>query len=150
MTPQEESLLEHFEAWELPPDAIAWLLDLWRITQTLDDVVDRDEIAPEVAQKAIWSIFVTFPANPFYLANAAQLQPALATAVLKWEAASRAERLGFADAKSYMWRAAYYDVLLLVVLLCQGYDSAMAKAPAVMALYGESYDEYRAEFPNHG
>lgn len=146
MTPQEESLLSHFEAWELPRDATTWLLDLWRITQTLDDVADRDEIAPETLQKAIWSIFVTFPANPFFLAHATQLQPALATAVLKWEAANRAERTGTADERSYMWRAGYYDIVLLTILLCQGFDSAMAKAPAVMALYGEIYSDYRAEF----
>ena len=149
MTPQEESLMFHFEAWELPPDAIAWLLDVWRITQFLDDVTDRDEIAPESAQKAVWNIFVTFPSNPFFIAHVAQLQPALATAVLKWEAANCAERRGQADQRSFIWRACYYDIVLLVVLLCQGRDSAMEKAPAVMALYGESYDEYRAEF-SHG
>ena len=148
MTPQEESLLVHFEAWELPQDAIAWLLDVWRLTQFLDDVTDRTEMAPESVQKAVWNIFVTFPGNPFFLANAAQLQPALATAVLKWEAANQAERRGLADQRSFMWRACYYDVVLLVVLLCQGRDSAMEKAPAVMALYGENYDEYRAEFPH--
>lgn len=148
MTPQEESLLSHYQAWELPPDATAWLLDLWRITQTLDDAMDRDEIAPETLQRAIWSIFVTFPANAFFLAHASQLQPALATAVLKWEAANRAERLGAADERSYMWRAGYYDIVLLTILLCQGYDSAMAKTPAVMALYGENYSDYRAEFPH--
>ena len=114
----------------------------------LDDVVDRDEMNPEHVQKAIWSMFVTFPGNPFYLAHATQLQVALATAVLKWEAANKAERLNAADERSYMWRAGYYDIVLLVILLCQGYDSAMAKAPAVMALYGEKYTEYRAEFPH--
>ena len=148
MTPQEESLLSHFEAWELPRDATAWLLDLWRITQMLDDVVDRDEMNPEHVQKAIWAMFVTFSGNPFYLAHATQLQVALATAVLKWEAANKAERLNAADERSFMWRAGYYDIVLLVILLCQGYDSAMAKAPAVMALYGEKYSEYRAEFPH--
>jgi hypothetical protein len=93
-------------------------------------------------------VLVTFPGNPFFVANASALQTALATAILKWEASHTAERTNMADERSFMWRAAYYDIVLLVVLLCQGYESAMAKAPSVMALYGEKFLDYRAEFPN--
>jgi len=144
----ESDLLQHFEKLELPANATAWLLDLWRLTQFFDDVVDGDLIRPQAAHDAVWKAFVTFPANPFYVTNATVLQAALATAVLKWEASHTAERTCMADERSFMWRAAYYDIVLLVVLLCQGYESAMAKAPTVMALYGEKFSDYRAEFPN--
>ena len=144
----EESLVRNFEALDLPRDATAWLLDLWALTQFLDDVVDGDLIRPITAHEAIWKTLVTFPANPFFIANVTALQPAVATLILKWEASHTAERSGMADERSFMWRAGYYDVVLLVVLLCQGYESAMAKAPTVMALYGEKFSDYRAEFPN--
>jgi len=144
----EHWLLKNFEALDLPRDATAWLLDLWALTQFLDDVVDGDVVRPQAAHEAIWKTLVTFPANPFFIANVMALQPAVATLILKWEASHIAERSKMADERSYMWRAGYYDVVLLVVLLCQGYESAMAKAPTVMALYGEKFSDYRAEFPN--
>ena len=144
----EESLLKHFEALDLPREATAWLLDLWALTQFLDDIVDGDLVRPQAAHEAIWKAFVTFPGNSFYLANASVLQSALAIAVLKWEASHTAERSSMADERSFMWRAGYYDIVLLVVLLCQGYESAMAKSPTVMALYGEKFSDYRAEFSN--
>ena len=140
--------MRNFEALDLPRDATAWLLDLWALTQFLDDVVDGDLIRPITAHEAIWKTFVAFPTNPFFVANVSALQPAIATAILKWQASHVAERSGMADERSFMWRAAYYDIVLLVVLLCQGYESAMAKAPTVMALYGEKFSDYRAEFPN--
>lgn len=148
MTDAEHWLLKNFEALDLPANATAWLLDLWKITQVLDDLTDGDLVSPRSAHDAVWKILVTFPTNPFFIANAAVLQPALATAILKWEAANQAERAKTADEKSYMWRAGYYDIVLLVLLLCQGYDSAMAKASSVMALYGEKFSDYRAEFSN--
>lgn len=147
MTP-EESLLRNFEALDLPRDATAWLLDLWALTQFFDDVVDGDLIRPQTAHEAIWKALMTFPTNPFFVANVTALQPAIATAILKWEASHTAEMTGRADERSFAWRASYYDIVLLVVLLCQGYESAMAKAPTIMALYGEKFSDYRAEFPN--
>jgi hypothetical protein len=47
-----------------------------------------------------------------------------------------------------VWRAAYYDVVLLVVLLCHGQAEALRLAPAVMLMYGEPFAAYREEFPN--
>lgn len=50
-----DRLTEHFDtALELPPDAIQWLLDLWRVTQMLDDVVDNDPINREELNSTIF------------------------------------------------------------------------------------------------
>ena len=88
------------------------------------------------------------PSNPFYLANSGALIPIMASAILKWVASDEAERAGKADEKSFVWRASYYDIVLLVVLLSQGKDAALAKAATVMALYGEDFGAYKKEFPN--
>jgi hypothetical protein len=144
-----DSLIVHFsEQLELPTDAIVWLLDLWHMAQVFDDVADGDEIKRADLDKAVWKGLVAMPSNPFYTAHITALQPALATAVLKWKASDDAERAKRADERSFMWRAAYYDIVLLVVLLVHGYDKAMEKASVVMALYGEDFAKYREEFPH--
>ena len=141
-----QSLAVHFQTLELPPEAAGWLLDVWQLIQTLDDMADGDAVSRDDLNAAIWAALVTMPANPFYLANAQALQSALASLVLKWQASDDAERGGKADARSFMWRAGYYDLILLVVLLTKGHATAMSKAMTVMHLYGETLHEYLKEF----
>jgi hypothetical protein len=114
--------------------------------QALDDVADGDDIDRPRLDSAIWASLVTMPANPFYLANAPALQTGLALLVLKWQASDDAEREDKADARSFMWRAGYYDLVLLVVLLTKGHAGAMKNAMKVMHLYGETLHEYLKEF----
>lgn len=143
-----QSLAVHFQNLGLPPDAAGWLLDIWQLIQAWDDVADEDGIERDRLDRAIWASLVTMPANPFYLANAVTLQAGLALLVLKWQASDDAERAGKADARSYMWRAGYYDLVLLVVLLTKGHATAMKYAMTVMHLYGETLHEYLKEFPS--
>jgi hypothetical protein len=74
------------------------------------------------------------------------LQTGLALLVMKWKASDDAERAGQADARSFIWRAGYYDLVLLVVLLTKGHATAMKDAVKVMHLYGEQLDVYLKEF----
>lgn len=142
-----EALEEHFtNTLDLPPAAVDWLLDLWQVIQVFDDAHDGDPIGN--VMPALWAALVSMPSNPFYVANAAALQSSVATAILKWHAANEAEDGGVADERSFVWRAAYYDVVLLVVLLCHGQAEALRLAPAVMLMYGEPFAAYREEFPN--
>ena len=142
-----ETLEEHFvNALELPDTAVDWLLDLWRVIQVFDDIHDGDPVAD--VMPALWAGLVTMPGNPFYQANAAALQAAVATAILKWHAANEAEDAGKADERSYVWRAAYYDAVLLVTLLCHGKEYALRMAPTIMLMYGEPFADYREEFPD--
>ena len=143
-----QSLAVHFQNLGLPPDAAGWLLDIWQLIQAWDDVADEDGIERDRLDRAIWASLVTMPANPFYLANAVTLQAGLALLVLKWQASDDAERAGKADARSFMWRAGYYDLVLLVVLLTKGHATAMKDAMTVMHLYGETLHEYLKEFPS--
>ena len=144
-----EHLQKHFEnALALPPDAAQWLLDLWRVIQMLDDVVDNDPIEREELNNTIFLSLIGLPANPFFQAHSANLLPVLATAILKWQASDTTERDNKADAKSFVWRASYYDVVMTVVLLCHGPKKAVNAAPYVMAMYGETFDDYLKEFSN--
>lgn len=132
----------------LPPDAVRWLLDLWAVIQTFDDVADKDDIPLATLHDAIWRALIAMPENPFYVSNASALLPVMANAFLKWVASDAAERANAADEKSFVWRASYYDVVLMVVLLVHGKDAAIQNAATVMSLYGEKYADYKAEFNN--
>lgn len=122
-------------------------MDVWRMIQAWDDVADGDEIERDRLGNAIWASLVTMPANPFYIANFQALQAGLALQILKWQAAEDAERTGQADPRSFIWRAGFYDLVLLVVLLTKGHATAMKDAVKVMHLYGETLPEYLKEFP---
>jgi hypothetical protein len=86
--------------------------------------------------------------NIFWLENAQTLTPVVATMILKWQASDQAERAGHADARSFVWRAGFYDVVLMTVALCYGSNHATEVASQVMAIYGEKLEDYLMEF-NH-
>ena len=138
---------DHLAPFDLPADAVQWLLDLWHVIQVWDDVADDDPILRADLDRAIFGSLVSLPANPFYLTHAQALAPMLAGLVLKWKAADDVEVAGQADERSFMWRAGYYDVILTVVMLTHGGVQAMRVARHIMHLYGEPFASYRKEFP---
>lgn len=142
----ETSLRLGLEGLELPPAAVDYLMALWNVIQVLDDVADGDEVARPDLDRAIADILFRMPSNEFYRQFHTWLVPALAQMVMKWQASDIQERMGEANAQSYMWRAGYYDVVLLVVTLCHGPSSD--KALQALRLYGETVEEYMREFGN--
>ena len=143
----EQSLHQNFEkALGLPNDAIQFLLDIWSAIQLFDDVADKDEIKRSDLDRVIWYLLVGIHGNAFFEARKHALLPVVATIILKWQASDAVERDGGADAKSYVWRAGYYDLVLLVVQLCHGVDIATKLAPTVMKMYGEKLEDYMKEF----
>ena len=136
------------EILQLPPSATDWLLSLWNAMQVFDDVADGDQVSRPDLDRAIHDCFVGFYANQFFMANAPFLIPLMAVAILKWQASDKAERDHAPTAMSYAWRAGYYDIVLAVVSLCHGQQVAKDNAHVVMGIYGETLEDYLAEF-NH-
>ena len=136
------------ETLGLPQDAVDWLLGLWMAIQVFDDVADGDAVSKDDLLRTIVNTLAVMPSNPFFRANADQLTPVVMLAILKWSASDNAERAGSADARSYMWRASYYDVVLLVFGICHGMRYASDNAERVMHLYGETLEGYLKEFEN--
>lgn len=132
----KDELSTHFAALGLPDAAKAWLLDLWCVIQVLDDAADGDK--SEDAGRAAMAIFWDMPLNPFYQAHFAALQPALMLQVLKWRGANTLEAAGAADERTYVARAGYYDIVLLVGHLC-GLKDFEAEC---LLLYGETFTDY--------
>lgn len=141
------TLAEHFEHLGLPDDAREWLLSLWNVIQVFDDAADGDPIDRANLDAAVWGALYGMPTNPFYIRHAHVLLPLLAVQVLKWKASDTAERAGAADERSYMWRAGYYDLVLMAVQLCHGETVALSIADKIMGLYGDDFADYRKEFP---
>lgn len=137
----ESDLSAHFTTLGLPDAAQVWLLDLWCVIQVLDDAMDGDRAGQIAVSRAAMAIFWDMPLNPFFRDNFAALHPVLKLQVLKWQAANDVEAQGLADERSYMWRAGYYDVVLMVCALC-GCD----RSAAALQLYGETFAEYIGEW----
>jgi hypothetical protein len=144
VTEQEQQLLAHFRDLALPPEAQAFLLKLWRVIQFLDDVVDGHTPCFD----SIFTTLIELPSDPFYAAFRDPLTAVMVTQYYKWQAANQAERLRQASAKSYMWRAGYYDVVLYVCALCLPREQVEEQAAAVMAAYGETLEDYMKEQGN--
>ena len=132
----------------LPVDAVKWLLDLFHAFQVFDDFADNDAVDRKDLNLLIWNTLVGMQQNPFYTTNAYCLSSIVGLNILKWQASDTVERSGNADAKSYVWRAGYYDIVLAVVQLCHGPVFAAQNAHIVLGLYGETYEDYIKEFKN--
>lgn len=141
-----DHLKTHFEALGLPDDASEWMLGVWNLWQVFDDFADNGAVHRDEMDAALWFSQIGSCTNPFFMRNAGSLLPVLAVQIQKWQASDLMERAGQADERSYMWRAGYYDLLLLVTHLATGVTRE--KAAAVLSLYGETFQQYREEFPH--
>lgn len=141
-------VLDRCRDLNLPDDAAAFLLSVWNLIQGLDDWVDGTHTERGEQDKTIWAATVGLSSNAFYQQHLFWLQPIIANATLKWQAADHVERHRQFEhfPKAYMWRAGYYDLFLQVVLLVHGPEEATRLAPTVMALYAETYPDYLKEF----
>ncbi len=142
------SLASHFVQLGLPHDAAAFLLMLWQAAQTIDDVADGDPVSHKDLRLTSWNLLVALHMNRFWREHQDSIVPLMAVVLLKWIASDDVERAGAADARSFGWRAGFYDITLLVVQICRGPEFAMGAAADVLRLYGESLDEYLKEYRN--
>jgi len=132
----------------LPAPAVDWLIMVYDAIQVFDDVADGDTIERKDLNAAIWNTLVGMHQNQFFISNSHHLVPLMATMILKWQASDTAEREGHADARSFIWRAGYYDLILMAVSLTHGAGFATKNAHLVMDLYGEKLEDYMKEFGN--
>ena len=139
-----ETIRKQLQAVGLPQDAGEWLVSVWRLTQFFDDVADGDAVNRADLDAVLWDALIGMNTNPFFVARRVELLPVMALQIQKWQASDAAERAGRANAKSFMWRAGFYDLVLFVYMLCCG--NANPEAP--LSIYGETLEAYLREFPN--
>lgn len=135
-------------ALPLSPHVYAFVADLYHVLQAWDDFYDGDQMPQAAKLEAIWASLVGIPSNPFFRAHYGELLPLLASLVVKWESANqleaKRERLDIA----FVWRAAFFDVVLHCLLIEHGPCIAMEQGPRVARLYSETFDSFRKELEN--
>lgn len=136
------------EGLHLPVSVVDWLMALFEAFQLFDDVADGDAVQRGDLDKVLWNVFVAMPQNPFFVKEAHNLIPLVGAQILKWQASDKAERSGNADAKTFVWRAGYYDIVLFSLALVHGPQAATAASEQVLRLYGEQLEDYLKEFKN--
>jgi hypothetical protein len=132
----------------LPPAAQKWLLDFWNVIQGLDDWRDNDPVEDKEKERVIYQVMVELPQNPFFQAQSHNLLPITSNLILRWIGANKLEDNKEHLHKAYMWRAAYYDLILEVVRLVHGFEGAANASDYVAKLYGETFEDYVKEFQN--
>ena len=105
--------------------AVAFCEQLFRISQVLDDLIDKDKPVSDLAiTKAFWLALIELPANPFYRQHEPYLRPLMAAALQDWMDATCLERLG-GDHGAHL-AFVLRDQLTAVVVQCAylvgGYD----------------------------
>lgn len=144
----KQELVTHFNNLSLPLSAQQWLLDFWDVIQGLDDWRDNDSVDASEKEKVIYQVMVAMPSNIFFQQHANHLLPIMSNLVLKWIGANKLEDNKEELNKAYMWRAAYYDLILEVVYLVHGYKDAALASNYVAKMYGETFEDYVKEFKN--
>lgn len=138
-----EILRNTFLSWGFPPDACIFLLKVWEAIQFLDDVKDGDPV--ENVDSGIYTLIAGLPGDEFLMRNHKMLTGALVTMYYKWQGANQCEQRKANLDIAYVWRAGYYDLVMLVAALCIPRAQCEALAPQVLALYGESREDYLKE-----
>jgi hypothetical protein len=141
-----EVIAKHFVALGGSNEGAEWLTLLWDAIQGLDDWYDNDHA--DNPERTIHIVLHDLWAHPFFRQHGTYLLPHLSAMVLKWRAANQIEEEGRANERSFMWRAGFYDVVLMCLALCIGPEMAGRAAHKVVDMYGETLDEYLKEM-NH-
>ncbi len=141
-------LRRNFEQLGLSAGCSEWLLMLFDAIQFIDDVVDGDPVDRESAINSGWNLLCAMPGHPFFQRHQQMLLPVLALQFAKWKASDDAERAREHGPVAFVWRAGFYDVVMLCVQIEHGTQAALDMGQTVMGLYGEPYENYMLEMNN--
>lgn len=120
--------------------AVDFAEQLWDAIQRWDDVEDEGRCEHHNAMVAWWAFGKEY--HPFFRGNADILRPVLMSMYLQWRAANVLDHGDRDDvAKSYMLRAAYYQVLQVMAAICGGMEHAAQVGPDIYRSYGETADQ---------
>ena len=115
--PNERVFLQHV----LKDNAAAILFceALFRVSQTLDDLIDGDKpVTGDAIYRAFWEAMIEIPGNPFYRAHEPMLRPLMAAALQDWRDSVTLERDGDHHGRSLAF--VLRDQLTSLVVQCAG------------------------------
>lgn len=130
--PDEQSFLESI--FPDQPYVIEFLNTLFKTTQVIDDLIDKDRpIDDDAIFRAFWSCLFEIPLNPFYRQNEIYLRPILATGFQDWWDSVKLERSGDHHGKTlaFVLRDSLTSVVIQCAYLVGGYDYMQAVSEGI-------------------
>ena len=135
----------YFRAWFKGNEDAVELAELaWSAAQDWDDLEDEGKTAhnPLICWLAFGKEY-----QPYFAQHATILRPIMLSVCLQWTVANRFEARGEHIEKAYMLRAGLYGLFHMIAFLEGGYDWAEQVGPEIYAMYAETLDDLRKEFP---
>ncbi|MCA0846120.1 hypothetical protein [Salipiger thiooxidans] len=126
-------------------EAARFVLDLYEAIQEWDDLEDEGRCKDANALLS-WLAFRK-EYDPFFLRWGHILRPVMLSCYLQWRASNVLDRGDKLDvAKSYMLRAAFYQVIHVIAWIIGGHEWAEKVGPEIYRHYAETPDEIWKEF----
>ncbi len=115
--PNERAFLQHVLQGQAAP--ILFCESLFRISQTLDDLIDGDKPVPgQAVYRAFWEALIDLPGNPFYRQHESVLRPLMAAALQDWRDSVTLELAGDHHGRTLAF--VLRDQLTSLVVQCAG------------------------------
>ena len=128
--PNERAFLQHVLQSHGP--AIQLCEALFRISQTLDDLIDGDKpVTGELIFQAFWEALIELPANSFYRQYEPFLRPLMASSLQDWRDSVSLERAGDHHGRTLAF--VLRDQLTGLVVQCAGLVGGFAWMQQVSA-----------------
>ena len=129
-------------------DAIEFVLELYRISQVLDDLYDQDTGAVDQAlvHQFAWKALCGLPCLPFYQRHFQQVMPLMRAALLDWMDSCTLERAGqHGQQMAWVLRDKIGEILIHVSGIVHGDDYMRSISLDVRKhIYDESFAAYAA------
>jgi hypothetical protein len=148
IAPKDGLILNLRDVFKLPDSAVDWLVLIYDSIQVFDDFADGDPVSKKDLDLTLWDMMVGQYRNQFFISNSMVLIPLVEVAILKWHGANSLEKNNKADSMSFVWRASYFDLVLMAVKICNGLEFATKNSHLVASLYGEDLVDYLEEVYN--
>ena len=102
---QRDQLLAQWMLGNL--SAVDFLLLMFQVAETWDDLIDGDEVSPEKINQAFILALYTLPTNTFWETNKVKLLPVILTGINAWLDSNQLEKRS--DPHSKVWAYALRD-----------------------------------------
>lgn len=145
--PQQPSMEALLSKWlRDEPHAVSFILDLHRVIELWDDLVDGDKTpGRESVHSAFYAALVTLPRNLFYRQNFVQLSPLVESAIFDWLTANNLEAMGGEHLQSsYILRCSMLTVTVMAAKILGGAAWAVEVNNELRTL-GDTFAEYAAK-----
>ncbi len=127
------------------PDAIGFILDIHRIAEVWDDLIDRDVTPhPAAINDAFHAALIQIPRNPFFQRNFSLLSPLLEIALIDWQTATAFETSGDREKlrTAFVLRCGLLSLTTMSARILGGPIWAQSVNAELRAL-GDTWNDYR-------